>query len=73
MPRSPNYTSLSLIEMREVVARTLRDPNGGVFSVDALNDFIAEGLMSLSGYRPIEAFPMPRPTTATSSMSSPPS
>jgi hypothetical protein len=40
--------------MRSIVARTLRDPNGDVFSVDAVNDFITEGMLSLSGYRPIE-------------------
>ena len=55
MPRSPTYSPPTLAEMRELVGRTLRDPNNTVFGTDSVNDFIAEGLMSLGAYRPIEA------------------
>jgi len=55
MPRSPTYSPPTLAEMRTLVARTLRDEQQTVFGTDAINDFIAEGLMSLGGYRPIEA------------------
>jgi hypothetical protein len=52
---SPNYTAPSLVEMRTTLARTLRDPNGVVFTSDMLDDFIREALSDMSGYRPIEA------------------
>jgi hypothetical protein len=55
VPRSPTYDPPTLDEFRAIVARTLRDESGTVFGPDALNDFVSEGLMSLSGYRPIEA------------------
>jgi len=54
VPRSPNYSPPTLLQMREALSRTLRDPGGSVFGTDTLNDFVAEGLMSMSGYRPIE-------------------
>jgi hypothetical protein len=56
VPFSPQYNPPTLATMRTLVARTLRDTSASpVFSTDALNDFITEGLMNVSGYRPIES------------------
>jgi len=51
---SPNYDPPTLAEMRAIVGRMLRDPEGQVFGPDDLNDIINEGLADLSGFRPIE-------------------
>ena len=55
MPYSPQYTPPTQAEMRAILYRTLRDPTGAVFGGDTVNDFINEGLMNMSGYRPVEA------------------
>lgn len=42
-------------EMGEVVLRALRDPNGSVFPIETINDFIQQAMADLSAYRPKEA------------------
>jgi len=46
------YAPPSRTTFRATVQRALRDPNGVVFPAATVNDFINEGLMDLSAYRP---------------------
>jgi hypothetical protein len=48
------FSAPSRSEMQTIIWRALRDPNGTVFPPDTVNDFIAQALSDLSGYRPKE-------------------
>jgi len=48
------YQPPTLADLRPVIFRSLRDPEGKVFSADNIDDFINEGLSDLSQFRPVE-------------------
>lgn len=48
------YSPPSLTDLRPVIRRALRDPDGDIFLDPDVDDFVYEGMSDLSGYRPVE-------------------
>jgi hypothetical protein len=48
------YSPPSLADLRPVIRRALRDPDGNIFLDPDVDDFVYEGMSDLSGYRPVE-------------------